>query len=513
MDIETNNCLKNTGRKPTMINKLKSKFLDKAGKWLKAYNISEILLLVIVLTSAGVFSTSNVSEARSTPNGSIVVDEKIQKAYFTYYNGHNIGLVKDKDDVKAILEEIRKEFESKFNMETILEFEIEFQEIFVDKRFLSSINSLEDIIRSNIQAKVKAAIIEVDGQNMAVLKDEKTAKSILDSLQQPYKERAEELGIELLDIGFEENVVIKDAYVEYNQLEDMDKVLERFMEGETEKQIYIVEEGDNVWTIARKHNITVKQILEANAPMEESDILQIGQELNLNVPEWPLNVITVEKIKYTESIPFETETKKTDSLYTNQTKVSQEGQKGEKEIVAKVYRRNGIEKDREKVSETIIKEPVKRIVLQGTKKPVKGTSSSRGSSSTSGSGTMSWPTKGTLSSRFGRRWGRMHNGIDIAGSKGTPVYAADSGTVTYSAYNSGGYGNLIKISHGGGIVTYYAHLSSRVATKGQYVKKGQLIGYMGSTGRSTGRSTGSRSHLHFEVRVNGSPRNPLNYLR
>jgi len=490
-----------------MIDELKAKFLDKAGKWLKAKNISDILLLVIILTSAGVFSTSNVSEARATSNETIVADESIQKAYFTYYNGYNIGLIKDKNDVKSILEEIRKEFEKKYNMETVLEFDIEFEEIYVDKRFLSSINALEDIIRSNVEAKVKAAIIEVDGQRMAILKDDKTAQSILDSLQQPYKDRAEELGIELLDISFEENVVIKDAYVEYNQLEDVDKVLERFMEGETEKQIYIVEEGDNVWTIARKHNITVKQILEANAPMEESDILQIGQELKLNVPELPLNVLTVEKVKYTESIPFETETKKTDSLYTNQTKVSQEGQNGEKEIVDKVYRRNGIEKNREKVSETIIKEPVKKIVLQGTKQPVKRTSSSRGSSSKSGSGTMAWPAKGTLSSRFGRRWGRMHNGIDIAGPKGTPVYAADSGTVSYSAYNGGGYGNLIKISHGGGTVTYYAHLSSRVASKGQKVKKGQLIGYMGSTGRSTG------SHLHFEVRVNGSPKNPLNYLR
>lgn len=488
-----------------MIDELKSKFLDKAGKWLKGKNISDILLLVIILTSAGVFSTSNVLETQAASNESRVADENIQKAYFTYYNGHNIGLVKDKNHIKGILDEIQEEFEKKFNMETKLEVDIKFEEIYVDKRFLSSVDTLEDIIRSNIEAKVKAAIIEVDGQRMAILQDQKTAQSILDSLQQPYKERAEELGIELLEIGFEENVVIKDAYVEYNQLEDLDKVLERFTEGETEEQIYIVEEGDNVWTIARKHNITVEQILEANAPMEESDILQIGQELKLNVPQLPLNIYTVEKVKYTETIPFETETRKTDSLYTNQTKVSQQGQNGEKEIIDKVYRRNGVEKDREKISETIIKEPVKKIVLQGTKKPVKGVPSSRGGSSSSGS--MSWPTRGTLSSRYGRRWGRMHNGIDIAGPKGTPVYAADSGTVTYSAYNSGGYGNLIKVSHGSGIVTYYAHLSKRVVSKGQYVKKGQLIGYMGSTGRSTG------SHLHFEVRVNGSPRNPLNYLR
>ena len=490
-----------------MIDEIKSKILDKATRWLKAKKASDLLLLVIVLTSAGMFSTSSISEARVTGNPPIVEDENIQKAYFTYYNGYNIGLVGDKNDVESILEKIRKEFEDKFDMETVLEYDMEFEEIYADKKFLSSIDSIEDIIRSNIEAKVKAAIIEVDGQRIALLKDEETAQSVLDSLKQPYMDKAEESGVELLDIGFEEDVAIKDVHVDYSELEDASKVLEKLMEGDIEKQVYIVEEGDNVWTIARKHNITVRQILEANAPMEESDILQIGQELNLNVPEYPLNVLTVEKVKYTKTIPFETETKKTDSLYTNQTKVSQEGENGKKEIVDKVYRRNGVEAGRENLSETIIKEPVKKIVLQGTKQPVKVSSSSRGSSSRSGSGTMSWPTRGTLSSRFGRRWGRMHNGIDIAASKGTPVYAADSGTVTYSAYNSGGYGNLIKISHGNGVVTYYAHLSSRSVSKGQKVGKGQLIGYMGSTGRSTG------SHLHFEVRINGSPRNPLNYLK
>src|SRR5690606_15805816 len=128
-------------------------------------------------------------EARAASNELMVADKNIQKAYFTYYNGHNIGIIKDKNDIKDILNEIHKEFEKKFNMETKLEFDIEFEEVYVDKRFLSSIDSFEDIIRSNIKAKVKAAIIEVDGQRMAILQDQKTAQSILDSLQQPYKER------------------------------------------------------------------------------------------------------------------------------------------------------------------------------------------------------------------------------------------------------------------------------------------------------------------------------------
>ena len=116
------------------------------------------------------------------------------------------------------------------------------------------------------------------------------------------------------------------------------------------------------------------------------------------------------------------------------------------------------------------------------------------------------PTSGIISSRYGSRWNRSHNGIDVAASTGTPIYAAASGTVTYSGYNSGGYGYLIKISHGNGVQTYYGHCSQLIAENGQTVSQGQLIAKVGSTGRSTG------PHLHFEVRVNGTPQNPLNYV-
>ena len=120
-------------------------------------------------------------------------------------------------------------------------------------------------------------------------------------------------------------------------------------------------------------------------------------------------------------------------------------------------------------------------------------------------GRLAWPTKGRITSRFGRRWGRLHKGIDIANSKGTPIYAADSGTVTFAG-RQGGYGRMVKISHGGGLTTLYAHMSSIKVKSGQKVSKGQVIGYMGSTGNSTG------PHLHFEVRVNDNPKNPLKYL-
>ena len=109
-----------------------------------------------------------------------------------------------------------------------------------------------------------------------------------------------------------------------------------------------------------------------------------------------------------------------------------------------------------------------------------------------------WPAKGTLTSGYGWRWGRMHKGIDIAAPVGTPIMAAASGEVIFAGWNSGGYGNLVKLKHQDGSITFYAHNNRVLVSSGQKVRQGELIAEMGSTGRSTG------PHLHFEIRPNGS---------
>jgi murein DD-endopeptidase MepM/ murein hydrolase activator NlpD len=122
-----------------------------------------------------------------------------------------------------------------------------------------------------------------------------------------------------------------------------------------------------------------------------------------------------------------------------------------------------------------------------------------------GSGRFIWPINGTFTSPFGMRWGRLHAGIDIAAPVGTSIRAADSGTVQIASWY-GGYGNYTCIGHGGGVSTCYGHQSSIGVSVGQNVSQGQVIGACGSTGNSTG------PHLHFEVRINGSPVDPMGYL-
>ena len=122
-----------------------------------------------------------------------------------------------------------------------------------------------------------------------------------------------------------------------------------------------------------------------------------------------------------------------------------------------------------------------------------------------GRGGCMWPARGRVTSEYGRRWGRMHQGIDIANSTGTPIYAAQAGEVIFAGRMSG-YGNAVMIDHGGGFTTLYAHQSRIMVSKGQSLDRGSRVGSIGNTGNSTG------PHLHFETRYGGAARNPRSCL-
>jgi murein DD-endopeptidase MepM/ murein hydrolase activator NlpD len=131
--------------------------------------------------------------------------------------------------------------------------------------------------------------------------------------------------------------------------------------------------------------------------------------------------------------------------------------------------------------------------------------SSQGPTATPSSAGLIWPVNGPITSPFGPRWGSFHQGVDIGVPMGTPIAAAAAGTVIYCGWESG-YGNLVVIDHGGNLATAYGHQSSIAVSCGQHVEQGQTIGYVGCTGHCFG------PHLHFEVRIGGSPVDPLGYL-
>ena len=283
-------------------------------------------------------------------------------------------------------------------------------------------------------------------------------------------------------------------YVEIGRFEGydtFDEAMTYIMNGFKESKTHVVQKGENYWVIASYYGIKPSDLESAN-PEIKPESLQIGQKINLAVPKALITVYTVERSEYNSEIPFDVVYEPSNDLFKKEVKTKSKGKLGEKAITAQIVKKNGVEIEREIIEESILSEPVSKVVYQGTKDPPPKM----------GSGVLSRPTsRGSVSSEFGWRWGRRHEGIDIGVPENTEVKAADGGTVVYAAYSSS-YGNYIIIDHGGNISTLYAHNNKLLVKKGDKVYKGQLISLSGNTGRS------QAPHLHFEVHKNGVPQNP-----
>lgn len=207
-------------------------------------------------------------------------------------------------------------------------------------------------------------------------------------------------------------------------------------------------------------------------------------------------LVTVEfkgKTQSTETITPKTVVEISDDLSYGQTKVKSAGQSGKKSVIKQIAMENTKITSSKVVKERILDSAKDKVVLKGTKEK------------TAAVGVFFSPSRGIVSSNFGMRWGRMHEGLDIAANMGSTIYAALDGKVTYAGWATG-YGNFIKLKHKNGIETYYGHCSKIEVKTGDNVKKGEEIGKVGSTGNSTG------PHLHFEVRINGEPKDPKAYI-
>lgn len=261
-----------------------------------------------------------------------------------------------------------------------------------------------------------------------------------------------------------------------------DEALETFV---LMREQYVIDGG--VSAIQEDTQIFSKQVSAAavTTPQAAAKMLLDSGKLHIKT--------TVASVYHTTE-EYDTIEEPDDTLLKGSRRTVTEGEVGEYEVSALIEYVNGTEVGQSILSETLISEPVTEVVKVGTKE-IPGL----------GTGSFITPAKGKITSSFGGRWGRMHNGIDIGASTGTPIYASDTGIVIFSDYK-GSYGNLVKIDHQNGYVTYYAHCSSLSVNKGETVVQGQLIGYVGSTGNSTG------PHCHFEIQQNGTPLNPLDFL-
>lgn len=317
---------------------------------------------------------------------------------------------------------------------------------------------------------------------------------LLEQIKQMY------VSADTLTVDFVENVRIAEGYVPTESVMNLGTIAELLNSTKAGEVTYTVVKGDTWGQIANNNGMTAAE-LEALNPGYDINRIHIGDALTLSNAVPYLTVKVTERQNYIEDINYDVNYVNDSSMYQGDERVISKGTYGSADIVADVTYVNGEEQERTVISSVTLTDPVAETRARGTK--VRPTWYPTGS--------FRWPCSGRITSYFGYRNTGIrgatsnHKGIDIACARGTPIYAADGGRVTYAGYK-GAMGYVVIIDHNNGYVTYYEHNSSLLISAGQTVYKGQQIAKAGRSGVASG------VHCHFGIQRNGTYVNPLNYL-
>jgi len=353
--------------------------------------------------------------------------------------------------------------------------------------------------------------VKIDGKVVGIVKDRETADKIMARVKNKFapeqaagkSEKVTTLSYsedsaaaatqrKLKKVDIVEQVSTSAVEVDPSKVLDETALYKKLVTGNTATTKYTVKAGDCVGCIAERFDIP-KQVIYENNPWINDDLIKIGDVLDLTILKPAVTVRTVESVSEVVNTDPQVVIRTSDSLRKGESKVLQQGSGGQKRLTYRLTKDNGYLMSEELIGYEILKKGTPKIVLQGTK-VILG----------EGSGIFSWPVSGhTMTSSFGRRWGKMHEGLDLVG--GSTIKAADDGVVEFAGVKNG-YGNCVIVNHKNGYKTLYGHMKSISVKKGQVVEKGDKLGVMGNTGHSTG------THLHFEIQKNGVPQNPLKYL-
>jgi len=447
--------------------------------------------------------------------------------YHVYMNGNSIGTIDSQEQVDQLIADATAELQEEhpdYNMVLdtgVITYEAEsaFKAVPESETTLAKLESMFTSHAVGVELKV-------DGKVIGIVKDQQTVDDILMRVQSKYapelvadKKKAKEVavlsyneneasvqgdeaaaesteekepGTEVVEVGFVEKVAADDIATDPSQIVAAEDVYQKLMDGGVKPTQYTVVAGDCIGCIAQKLGISQQVIYENNEWIVD-DKLNIGDVLDVTMLAPELTVQTVETLVEIQPIAAPVEVQKDDSMRVGQSKVLKAGVDGSQRLTYKITKQNGYMVTEELLDKEVLVEPVPEVVLKGTK-VVLG----------EGSGKFAWPVSNySITSKFGKRWGRQHTGIDLIGNKS--ILASDAGVVEYVGTKSG-TGKTIIIDHQNGYKTLYGHLSSYSVKKGEVVEKKDKIGVMGNTGNSTG------VHLHFEIIKKGTKVNPLNYL-
>ncbi|GGF95485.1 metalloendopeptidase [Paenibacillus albidus] len=436
----------------------------------------------------------------------------------TYYRvlvkGQEIGTLSQASLLEQVFEDKRREYQTKYP-DKVMVLQTEGITTEAAKAYKPEIDSEATLEKLDGMLKAYAVGVKlmVDGKAVGIVKDQETASAVLQGVKEHYlPETAASKGAILKQTAasrtaavsqtaaepvasakIREEVTVVPVQADPNKVLNLEEAVKVLTEGKEAPLVYAVQEGDTISGIAKRFEITQAEIFAHNPGVKELT-LQIGDELQLTVPQPDLTVVTVEQVSEEVVTEPEVEVRTSNLLEAGKSKVVRPGQTGLKQMQYQLTKENGVVVKEEWLGQTVIQASLPEVVYRGTKVVGEGT------------GRFAWPVTGaTTTSSFGERWGRSHKGVDLVSGNRT-IMASDAGTITFAGVMSG-YGNVVIMDHRNGYETYYGHLNSISVSVGQRLEQGGKIGVMGNTGRSTG------THLHFEIRKNGTALNPMKFLQ
>lgn len=412
--------------------------------------------------------------------------------YAVTVDGESLGVIRSQEEYERAVTSVETRASRILDADYVVSAEAGFRLVLNQRDEFITSGAIESYLFSCVSEIVVGYDLVVEGEVIGSAEDKAALEELLEQILAPYETE------NTVSCGFVEDVRISSSYVTADSNLDVDAMYAVLTENTTGETTYTVVAGDTYSEIAYDNDMTLSELLTLN-PEADIDRLMVGDVLNVKQIIPFLSVYTVESETYVAEVSCPVEYVQDSTMYEGNSKIITQGVPGEALVTADVTYVNGYETERTVVESTTLTEPTTTVIAVGTAERPK----------TASNGYYIWPTSGTVTSKYGYRYifgsYSFHSGIDIANSKGTDIVAADGGKVTYAGWMSG-YGNLIIITHDNGNQTYYGHCSSLLVSVGERVYQGQHIAEMGATGRTTG------VHLHFEIRINGSTVNPLNYL-
>ncbi|MGK7377233.1 peptidoglycan DD-metalloendopeptidase family protein [Planococcus sp. 1R117A] len=437
-------------------------------------------------------------------------DRNLQPIYHLYNEGQYVSTVSDQQAVEAMVDEKISQLQPQFadlKLEVDKDFSMVEEQVF--ERNLPHEEEAMAQAAAEVEIKASAFALSINGRETVQVKDQAAYDEMIRQVKLAYA-TPEELaaweqrkGINealpelqpgqanILSLTIAENLSGAANQTKPSLVMQPEQAAKYLLTGE---RSYTVHEGDKAEELAAIFGMELEELTALNPGI---DLGKMAPGTQLNVSEaGPLVTVQVKKQqKQIALIPHKSLQTDDPTLLKGQSKLKQQGKNGRKHVTAEVETVNG-----EQVSHTVLNEqatlqPIDHIVLNGTMEPP-----------SVGAGTFMWPAEGgRITSKRGQRWGRLHNGIDIAHPSGPAIKSADHGIVK-AAGAAGTFGNRVIVDHQNGYETIYAHLSSIDVKVGEVVPQGTKLGDMGNTGRSTG------VHLHFEVSLNGVTQDPLKYI-